>query len=230
MALAAGERAHLLVGLPGFGPYRIHQTASMSRRCPRSRSARQHAVRGISSIHAPAPVLLVLLCLFAATAYPCLPAYQAQLVGSFPGHAGSKLAWNSSVMYLGTSLGAAADSALLAGVGFRPDAQRTGQPTGHRVPFRSWPPWSGRSARWTAPASRSARSVCEARRRPFRSWPSRRARPCARLARPHIRDLSTSNSQPGMDGSKPCSTSQRAATRLRHDHHPRITSRSTSVP
>ncbi len=50
------------------------------------------------------------------------------------------------------------------------------------------------------------------------------------LPDPHIRDLSTSNSQPGKDGSKPCSTSQRTATRLRHDHHPRITSRSTSVP
>ena len=50
------------------------------------------------------------------------------------------------------------------------------------------------------------------------------------LVRPHIRDLSTSNSQPGEDGSKPCSASQRDATRLRHDHHARITSRSTSVP
>ena len=47
---------------------------------------------------------------------------------------------------------------------------------------------------------------------------------------PHIRDLSTSTSQPGEDGSKPCSTSQRIATRLRSDHHARITSRSTSVP
>ena len=46
----------------------------------------------------------------------------------------------------------------------------------------------------------------------------------------HIRDLSTSNSAPGEDGSKPCSISQRAAFRLRHDHHARITSRSTSVP
>jgi hypothetical protein len=46
----------------------------------------------------------------------------------------------------------------------------------------------------------------------------------------HIRDLSTSNSAPGEDGSKPCSISQRAAPRLRHDHHARITSRSTSVP
>ena len=49
-------------------------------------------------------------------------------------------------------------------------------------------------------------------------------------ARPHIRDLSTSTSQPGEDGSKPCSTSQRTASRLRNDHHARITSRSTSVP
>ena len=34
----------------------------------------------------------------------------------------------------------------------------------------------------------------------------------------HLRDLSTSNSAPGEDGSKPCSISQRAAHRLRHDH------------
>jgi hypothetical protein len=51
-----------------------------------------------------------------------------------------------------------------------------------------------------------------------------------RLVQPHIRDLSTSNSQPGEDGSKPCSTSQRTTRRLRNDHHARITSRSTSVP
>jgi hypothetical protein len=51
-----------------------------------------------------------------------------------------------------------------------------------------------------------------------------------RLVQPHIMDLSTSNSAPGEDGSKPCSISQRAAFRLRHDHHARITSRSTSVP
>ena len=37
-------------------------------------------------------------------------------------------------------------------------------------------------------------------------------------------------SAPGEDGSKPCSISQRAASRLRNDHHARITSRSTSVP
>ncbi len=51
-----------------------------------------------------------------------------------------------------------------------------------------------------------------------------------RLVQPHIPDLSTSNSAPGEDGSKPRSISQRAATRLRHDHHAWITSRSTSVP
>jgi hypothetical protein len=40
-------------------------------------------------------------------------------------------------------------------------------------------------------------------------------------------DRNTSNSQPGEDGSKPCSISQRAASKLRSDHHARITSRST---
>lgn len=49
-------------------------------------------------------------------------------------------------------------------------------------------------------------------------------------AQPHIRDLSTSTSQPGANGSKPCSISQRTASRLRNDHHARITSRSMSVP
>jgi hypothetical protein len=50
------------------------------------------------------------------------------------------------------------------------------------------------------------------------------------LRRPTREDFNTSNSQPGEDGSKPCSISQRAASRLRNDHHARITSRSTSVP
>ncbi len=40
---------------------------------------------------------------------------------------------------------------------------------------------------------------------------------------------STSTSQPGAAGSKPWSASQRMSTRLRSDHHARITSRSTSV-
>ena len=43
-------------------------------------------------------------------------------------------------------------------------------------------------------------------------------------------DLSTSTSQPGKKGSKPCSISHRIADRLRHDHHARTTSRSTSAP
>src|SRR5438552_18454701 len=49
-------------------------------------------------------------------------------------------------------------------------------------------------------------------------------------AQPHIRDLSTSTSQPGANGSKPCSISQRTASRLRNDHHAWITSRSMPVP
>lgn len=47
---------------------------------------------------------------------------------------------------------------------------------------------------------------------------------------PRIRVLSTSTSQPAANGSKPCSASQRTTSRLRSDHHARITSRSTSVP
>ena len=44
------------------------------------------------------------------------------------------------------------------------------------------------------------------------------------VVRPHLWDLRTSTSQPGEDGSKPCSTSQRIAVRLRSDHQARITS------
>lgn len=51
-----------------------------------------------------------------------------------------------------------------------------------------------------------------------------------RVVRPQIWDLKTSTSQPGEDGSKPCSTSQRIAVRLRSDHQARITSTSTSTP
>ena len=59
----------------------------------------------------------------------------------------------------------------------------------------------------------------------------RRAMPsCRRCVQPQNWDLSTSTSQPGEDGSKPCSTSQRTAVRQRSDHHARITSRSTSLP
>jgi hypothetical protein len=66
------------------------------------------------------------------------------------------------------------------------------------------------------------------RRRPARC--GRTALVAIGLVQPHSRDLSTSTSQPGEDGSKPCSISQRTACRLRSDHHARITSRSTSVP
>ncbi len=46
----------------------------------------------------------------------------------------------------------------------------------------------------------------------------------------HLTAFSTSNSQPGAEGSKPCCTSQRDASRLRSDHQARISSRSTSPP
>lgn len=69
-------------------------------------------------LHAPAPVLLVTLGLFALVAYPCLPAFQARLVGSFAPQIGSVFAWNSCFMYLGTSLGAAAGGILFSSVSF----------------------------------------------------------------------------------------------------------------
>jgi predicted MFS family arabinose efflux permease len=71
------------------------------------------------AVPAPAPLLLVSLFMFALCAYPGLPSHQARLVASFPAHSGSLLAWNSSALYLGTSLGAAAGGALLSGHGFR---------------------------------------------------------------------------------------------------------------
>lgn len=70
-------------------------------------------------LHAPPVLLLVGLFLFALCAYPCLPAHQARLVARFPARGGSLLAWNSSAMYLGTSLGAAAGGVLLSAAGFR---------------------------------------------------------------------------------------------------------------
>lgn len=70
------------------------------------------------AFHAPDWVLLVVLGLFALAAYPCLPAYQSRLVGTFPRHTGSVMAWNSCFMYLGTSAGAAAGGALLSSAGF----------------------------------------------------------------------------------------------------------------
>ena len=80
--------------------------------------------------------------------------------------------------------------------------------------------------KWCSTSERAAQAVSVLTAGPCRA---RRARgSCGPQS--HIMDLSTSNSAPGEDGSKPCSISQRAATRLRHDHHARITSRSTSVP
>jgi hypothetical protein len=43
-------------------------------------------------------------------------------------------------------------------------------------------------------------------------------------------DFRTSISQPGENGSKPCSTSQRTDSRQRIDHQARTMSRSTSPP
>lgn len=54
-------------------------------------------------LHAPAPVLLVVLGLFALVAYPCLPAFQARLARSFSSQLGSVFAWNSCFMYLGSA-------------------------------------------------------------------------------------------------------------------------------
>ncbi|OLR92276.1 MFS transporter [Actinokineospora bangkokensis] len=67
---------------------------------------------------APAWLLIACLGLFALLAYPCLPAYQSRLVATFPAESGSVLAWNSSFMYLGTSLGSAVGGLLLS-AGFR---------------------------------------------------------------------------------------------------------------
>src|SRR6266496_4182880 len=75
----------------------------------------------------------------------------------------------------------------------------------------------GSSRTMTSPVRKTAR---------FRRWPARCGRTALAavgLVQPHSRDLSTSTSQPGEDGSKPCSTSQRTASRLRNDHHARIT-------
>ncbi|MBX6769732.1 MAG: MFS transporter, partial [Actinomadura rubrobrunea] len=70
------------------------------------------------AFHAPAAVLLVTLGLFALTAYPCLPAFQARLVASFTPQIGSVFSWNSCFMYLGTSIGSAIGGMLLSSVGF----------------------------------------------------------------------------------------------------------------
>jgi predicted MFS family arabinose efflux permease len=63
-------------------------------------------------------IILLSLGLFALVAYPCLPAYQAKLVENFPGESGKIMALNSSVMYLGTALGAAFGGFVIENMGF----------------------------------------------------------------------------------------------------------------
>ncbi|MEW1861823.1 MFS transporter [Streptomyces sp. NBC_00669] len=72
----------------------------------------------VLAFHAPTAVLLLVLGLFALSAFPCLPAFQSQLMHTFGSEIGSVMAWNSSFMYLGTSLGSAAGGVLLSSAGF----------------------------------------------------------------------------------------------------------------
>ena len=69
-------------------------------------------------LHAPAGLLIAALAVFSLGAYPCLPAYQSRLVARFGRQSGSVLAWNSCLMYLGTSVGAALGGAVLSRWGF----------------------------------------------------------------------------------------------------------------
>ncbi len=71
-----------------------------------------------ATLRGPHSLIMALLGVFAVAAYPCLPAYQARLVENFPGEGGSIMAWNSCVMYLGTSLGAACGGLVLSRFGF----------------------------------------------------------------------------------------------------------------
>lgn len=76
----------------------------------------------LSSILNFAPELQImtisLLGVFSIAAYPCLPAYQGFLIGQFPDESGSIMAWNSSIMYLGVSLGAAVGGVVFSNIGF----------------------------------------------------------------------------------------------------------------
>ncbi|MEC5317339.1 MFS transporter [Brenneria populi subsp. brevivirga] len=63
-------------------------------------------------------ITVLVLGFFSIVAYPCLPAYQGYLIEKFPGETGSIMAWNSSIMYLGTSLGAACGGFLFSKYGF----------------------------------------------------------------------------------------------------------------
>jgi hypothetical protein len=88
--------------------------------------------------------------------------------------------------------------------GARPGRRRP--PPGHRHQA---------SSRGCPASSRSMTSSVRKTAR-LRRWPARCGRTArgGRVAQPYSRDLSTSTSQPGKDGSKPCSTSQRTASRL----------------
>ncbi|WP_435174200.1 MFS transporter [Actinacidiphila sp. bgisy145] len=72
----------------------------------------------VLAFHTPTALLLLVLGLFALSAFPCLPAFQSQLMHAFGREIGSVMAWNSSFMYLGTSLGSAAGGVLLSSAGF----------------------------------------------------------------------------------------------------------------
>lgn len=76
-----------------------------------------HLLVGVFLRGHPGPLVAVLL-LFALAAYPTLPSYQSRLVSHFGSRCGSVLAWNSSFLYLGTSLGAAAGGVVLSRWGF----------------------------------------------------------------------------------------------------------------
>lgn len=63
-------------------------------------------------------LILLSLTIFSIVAYPCLPSYQGKLVEKFPKESGSIMAWNSSIMYFGTSLGAAFGGFVFSRIGF----------------------------------------------------------------------------------------------------------------
>ena len=69
------------------------------------------------AVHAGA-VFLAGLGLFALAAYPYFAAHQLRLVGAFPAHAGTVLAWNNTAMYGGILVGSAVGGQILAGAGF----------------------------------------------------------------------------------------------------------------
>ncbi len=111
----------------------------------------------------------------------------------------------------------------------RPLSQRTGPAHGHPA-LRA----TSRSRRWRGlrgppgPADTSSSSVPDSTT-DAGTHPDEPA-PLPHVVPDHIRALSTSTSQPGANGSNPCSTSHRMADKLRNDHQPRTTSTSTGRP